>query len=376
MINNRDVQYNQNGGLYQRGKRYDVLKKQNVALEYLQMRDEVGPSGVNISEIAKRSKVSWKYAKKVVREYETTSNIRHPEEIRKSLQEERKKKKHLTIEEEVYLLALRAEDASRTNLEYIHLLSARYGRTVSSSFISDWFKKRFKYPGNFKKPNVVPLDKWRPINISRYLEYRCLMDAHPLHHLWCFLDEKHIINKDSIRAKSRADPLTGKMDHIPVSGDFRETYNLMAVVSLNPQKERNIEYSIGKDNNTSASFMNFIHYLINVGFFRHNEVLVMDNAAIHVGGEATNIREVMWETVVDNKPLRILVLFLPTRSPELNPIELIFHILSKRLQSYRYKTECLSGSEVMMKTQRILDEIEYEVIMKCYLHCGYLSGEP
>ena len=228
--------------------------------------------------------------------------------------------------------------------------------------------------GSFKAPNVVPLDKWRPINVSRYLEYKCLMQALPLHQLWSFIDEKHIVNRDTVRAKARANPLTGKMDNIPVSGDFRETYNLIAIVSLNPKKERSIEYSISKNNNNADTFMMFVHFLIESKFFRQNEVLVLDNAAIHVGGVASQLRDVLWNTVVDNEPLRVLVLFLPTRSPELNPIELIFHILAKRIQSFRYKTIGMDGQAVVKKTKQVLDEIEYEVILKCYQHCGYLSN--
>ena len=195
-----------------------------------------------------------------------------------------------------------------------------------------------------------------------------------MHQLWSFLDEKHIVNRDTIRDKARANPLTGKMDNIPVSGDFRETYNLMAIVSLNPEKERSIEYTIDRNNNNANAFMIFIHYLIDKKFFKPNEVLVLDNAAIHVGGVASQLRDILWNTLVDNEPLGVLVLFLPTRSPELNPIELIFHILARRIQSYRYKTIGPDGQAVVRKTKQVLDEIEYEVILKCYLHCGYLGS--
>ena len=197
------------------------------------------------------------------------------------------------------------------------------------------------------------------------------MDALPLQHLWCFLDEKHIVNKDALRAKTRKDPLTGKMDHIPVSGDFRETFNLMAIVSLNPTKSKSIEYHIDKNTNDAFSFVVFIEYLIETKYLKHNEVLVMDNAAIHVGGVAKNIQEILWNSVVEGSPLHILVIFLPTRSPELNPIELIFHILAKRIKSYRYKTTTTDGRAIIQKTQKVLNEIEYDVIMKCYIHCGY-----
>ena len=371
-MNNNDFDWNQNGGLYKRGKRYDLIKKQTVAVEYLTMRVESENGRINISEIAKRARVSWKYAKKIVTEYERTQTISDPSIQKKIIN--RPKRYHLSIEEEVFLLALRAEDPSRTNLEYIHLLAENYGRTVSSSFISKWFKNRFEFPANFKKPNVVPLDKWRPINIARFIEYKCLMDALPLHYMWCFLDEKHIVNKDTIRDKVRADPLTGKLPNIPVSGDFRETYNLMAIVSLNPEKRRSIEYSIAQKNNDSTAFMKFIHFLIESKFLHRNEVLVLDNAAIHVGGAAKDLKKILWDTIVDGEPLHVLVLFLPTRSPELNPIELIFHILAKRIRSFRYKGPNVNGQAVVRKTKKVLDEIEYEIILKCYLHCGYLDS--
>ena len=98
--------------------------------------------------------------KKIVLEYERTQTIADPLDEHKATINNCPKNNHLTIEEEVFLLALRAEDATRTNLEYIHLLAENYGKTVSSSFISKWFKRRFEFPADFKKPNVVPLDKW------------------------------------------------------------------------------------------------------------------------------------------------------------------------------------------------------------------------
>ena len=265
--------YNKNGGLYERGKGYDLRRKQTVAVEYYQLRSEVGINGITINEVARRAQVGWKYAKKVVEEYEQAATISDPLEKYLQLPTDDKKRSYLTIEEEVYLLALRAEDPTRTNLEYIHLLSTTYGRVVSSSFITSWFKKRFRFPGSFKTPNIVPLDKWRPIYVSRYFEYKCLMHALPLHQLWSFLDEKHIVNRDTVRAKARANPLTGKMDHIPVSGDFRETYNLMAIISLNPEKLKPVEYHIDKDNNNSYTFILFIQHLINVNFLKHNDSL-------------------------------------------------------------------------------------------------------
>ena len=63
----------------------------------------------------------------------------------------------------------------------------------------------------------------------------------------------------------------------------------------------------------------------------HNDVIIKDNARVHTGGAAADLEDWLWDHEVDGRPLRILVLYLPTRSPELNPIELCFHILSLRL---------------------------------------------
>jgi transposase len=59
----------------------------------------------------------------------------------------------------------------------------------------------------------------------------------------------------------------------------------------------------------------------------------MDNATIHTGGTVDVVNDLLWDTIIDRSPLHVLVIYLPTRSPELNPIELIFHILARRIRS-------------------------------------------
>jgi hypothetical protein len=51
-----------------------------------------------------------------------------------------------------------------------------------------------------------------------------------------FLDGKHIVNGDTLLKMVCADPLTGYVDAIPVSGDFRDAHNVFAVVSGSPTK--------------------------------------------------------------------------------------------------------------------------------------------
>jgi hypothetical protein len=143
------------------------------------------------------------------------------------------------------------------------------------------------------------------------------------------------VNHDVLSKKGRANPLTGYINFIPVTGNFRESCNIFAVISGNPTKPRPIEYRIDQENGSSATFLLFITALIISGFFKHEEVLVMDNARIHPGGDASGVETLLWETPIDGRPLHVLVVYLPTHSPELNPIE---YILTARIQSFRYRT--------------------------------------
>jgi hypothetical protein len=69
-----------------------------------------------------------------------------------------------------------------------------------------------------------------------------------------------------------------------VSGDFRETYNLIACINGNPLKAKPVVYTIGKENGTAAVFDSFCQMMVVSGWLRQDEIIVMDNAAIHTGG--------------------------------------------------------------------------------------------
>jgi hypothetical protein len=136
------------------------------------------------------------------------------------------------------------------------------------------------------------------------------------------------VNKDVLPNRVRACPLTGRVPAILVSGDFREAYNLFAIILTNPDKPYPIDYMIRRENGNATSFIAFIKHLIGTSFFLHDKILGMDNAAIHTGAEADIAEDLLWDMVVHGRPLNVLVVYLPTRAPELNPIQLFFHILA------------------------------------------------
>jgi hypothetical protein len=271
----------------------------------------------------------------------------------------------------LFLLSLRVEIPNRPNLDYCPELLDYNGTVISSSFVFDYFAKAWSCSGKYRKPNFIPLDKFRPDNVLKYAHYRLKVSLFQDHSRWNFLDEKHLVNKDVLPNCVRACPLTGRVPAIPVSGDFRKAYNLYAIISTNPDKPYPIDYMIGRENGNAASFVAFIEYLIGTRFFLHDKILVMNNAAIHTGAEADIVEDLLWDMVVDGRSLNVLVVYLPARAPELNPVELVFHILACQIRSFRYRMAGPCDAAVIHQTTRVLNDVTIETVVKCSIHCGY-----
>jgi hypothetical protein len=370
------ITVNKNGGFYELGKSYPFSKKWEVAAAYFRLWEAYWPVKPSMRSLAREVLVDDKFAKKVINELTATGHLQNPSITKLSKNVRRGVGLNFTLEEEVFLLSLRIECPYRPNTDYVAKLKDYYDRDVSASTISVWFKERYEYAGTYKVPNLVPIDKWLMRNASRVLQYRAIMDRFPDHSKWNFLDEKHVVNKDVLPKKIRADPLTGYVDAVEVSGDFREAHNIFAVVSGSPTKKVSISYHISKANGNATQFVAFIKMLIISNYFEHQEILVMDNARIHTAGEAECVEYFLWNTIVDGRPLHVKVVFLPTRCPELNPIEFMFHLLADRIRSFRYRIVGAIDSQVVDLIGEVLDDIKYETIVKTYIHCGYFHSRP
>ena len=236
-----------------------------------------------------------------------------------------------------------------------------------------WRKRRFEFDAALRKSSFIPKDKFKTMNWLKYFEYRMYVDYFSDHTIFYFLDEKHIHNHNGHDLRVRINPFMGEIDGIPVSGNFRDSYTITACISTNPNKDKHVYYKINKKLNTSKSFMEVIGEMVDQRFLLHHEILIMDNAAIYVGGEAKTLEDYLWNTHVDGKPLKVLVLFLPPCAPELNPIELIFNMLVQRLKSFHYRRMEGVSDSVMKRVEKVLNNIKYETIVRCYMHCGYLK---
>ena len=89
---------------------------------------------------------------------------------------------------------------------------------MSRPVISTWCNHGFDIKGGLRKPDLVPIDKFKPENMDRTYDYIYLMSqADPVR--LKFADEKHLKGRELSNKKFRRCPLTGRVEAIPVDPD-------------------------------------------------------------------------------------------------------------------------------------------------------------
>jgi hypothetical protein len=178
---------------------------------------------------------------------------------------------------------------------------------VSTSTVSRVWSHAFEFKASFLKPNLVPRDKFKIENVARAREFIDIVkQIDPVRLKFC--DEKHLKGSEIYNMKSRRDPLTGFVADVHTESDFRNTWTIIGFcgydMSTVPFFHQIREYT-----NTAESFAIAVEGAIAIGFLKPGDILVLDNASIHIFQENVVLEEWLWET------FRILLLTLPTRSP-------------------------------------------------------------
>lgn len=370
---------NANGGYYHKGDFYPYEKKLQVVEAYLKKWEQQFPEKPTYTSIATAERVSINTVRRYMKEYFEHGKITDPYSNRVARaglgREGYQFRTELGLEAEIHLLALRTDDPTRTLYNYVDELREEFGINVSTTYLSTWWKNRFLFEGTLRQTSMIPKDKFSPENWLRYYEFRMHINYIKDHTLFNFCDEKHLVNHNGKKLKVRKDPLTGDVPGVTVDSTFRDSHTIICTISANYRKGQHVYYTVTDEKNTAKKFMEYVENMVKDKFLIHNEVLILDNARIHTGKEAKNLEKYLWETVVDEKPLHIFVLFLPPRAPELNPIEIIFHILVLRLKSYHYRNAGGVNATVIKRAEQVLENISYETILRTCQHCGYLHEE-
>jgi len=124
------------------------------------------------------------------------------------------------------LIVLLRENPSRTLDSYRRELFNATGTITSTRTLCRFWQSGFDTPASLRKPNMIPIDKFKLDNISRVIDYiqlvlsldpRCLK----------FADEKSLKGAEIFNRKVRKDPLTGAVKPILTDPDFRNTCTII-----------------------------------------------------------------------------------------------------------------------------------------------------
>ena len=179
-----------------------------------------------------------------------------------------------------------------------------------------------------------------------------------------FGDEKHIKGAELWCRKTRRNVFSGVVPPITTHSDFRNTYTIIGFCGIDG-RVTSTRYGIVEGNNNADNFAIQVQLAVSTGCLLPYDVLVLDNAAIHTGGVNATLEDWLWVN------FRIFLLLLPARTPEWNPIELVWNILVQRLAVFSLELVCRFGSHsLVMASQVILDNITHEEVDGCYRKCG------
>ena len=355
---------NNHGRMYKRGAAYPVDLKLEVADAY---QEEARQSGKRpcLTNLAKRFRVDRKTVTKVEAELFAQGRVIPPEEIRANQDRPVGPGSQSLCQFELYIIMmLYWEDPKRHLRNYKDWLLLLTGNSVSKDTINRVLLYGFPYKGNMVKPNLVPLDKFKPENQVRAYEYlEFLFAVQPGKVI--FVDEKHLKGEELFSQKVRKDPTTGVTPVVLTDSDFRNTHCITAFCSINRTKASPVWFRIFDGINDADNFYETTVRCMKDGFFHPYDVIVADRATIH-----KDIEELLWDTC------RVLFIFLPSRTPEWNPKELNWQLLVKRLanmpitalESIRIKSGD-RGSIVAHAAADILNKMSFDDVSKNYSHC-------
>ena len=356
---------NENGGAYLSGTSLGYTKKVEVASVYERAREDCGERP-NISAIARECSTSTWFVRKIESELREFGRVLKEDEMPKRREGPIGPcSKSLDNDDMLILYQLYLDEPSRTRASYIQWLFYFTGKVVSESTISSFFNKCFINKGGLCRPNFVPYDKFRPENYEKMLEYVATVSNIDPSRIK-FGDEKHLKGQELFNRKVRRDVLTGVVPASLTTSDFRNTYTITGFCGIDPRSTP-VWYNIHDDTNGASEFAVQLEMAIMSGFFHRGDVLVLDNATIHNGGENSVLEDWLWDN------FGICLLFLPARSPELNPIEQVWKLLVQKMKKVPLNVMREAGADASAQAASvILSSMTHCDVAGCYKHCNYL----
>ncbi|KAL7546455.1 hypothetical protein ACHAWF_009789 [Thalassiosira exigua] len=361
------AEINQQGGIYIPRKAYDYRKKSEVAARYERAKEENGGPRHNIRALSRQCGVGRRFVDKVEKELEQYGRVLDPGEVYRNREGPIGPGSKAIDEQYSFVIHLLYHDEpSRTLSNYAQWLEYITGTAVCESTVSLFFKEAFPYSGNLCQPNIVPYDKFRPSNLAKATEYLVYVAFVDPRHIK-FGDEKLLKGRELFNRRPRRNLLTGVVPPVLAPPDFRNTtYAITGFCGIDTDVYA-LFFSIHESNNDATQFALDLEETLEYGVFKPGDILVLDNAnaAYHCGGENSILEYWLWSRH------GVFLLFLPPCCPELNPIELVWNTMVKRMKRIPPTiVSHISAHAAVIAAHCVLADVTHEDVLKMYKHSG------
>jgi hypothetical protein len=219
----------------------------------------------------------------------------------------------------------------------------------------DWIQKTIAevWGWTWRQSKIVAVNKFTGSNMQYWAEFASLVTDIDWRRLK-FMDESHCVSKDLSRSK-RCGPV-GKplrvFDSFP-----NQTRLTLTVLTAVDKPQAPVFYSLTPDINDRWSFFTFVMDAIDAGYIGAGDMLVLDNAPIHV---ADNMLTILLDAL---RAIGADFVRLPAYSPELNPCEPVFGLLKEKLRHNAFPNMALIDRLVA-----VLRTVSFANVMAFYSH--------
>jgi hypothetical protein len=262
-----------------------------------------------------------------------------------------------------YLLNLWQLNNRFTLCDYAYCLATDRGTFVSRAVIGKWFLTTFPFKGSMRKLNKVPINKFTDNNILHCAEFMYCVEQIPP---WClvFGDEKPLKGGELFNRWGCADPLTGVVKDFVLDSDWHNTYAITGLCWIGRDRPP-FSFIVHDGSNNAAVFCDMVIQNLSCGFLQPGDFLVLDNELINHFQESTGLDAYFWNYH------GIFLQFLPTRSPELNPIELLWNIIVQRLKHFPLSDDYGPCAHwVGRAAEMLMNEFTHDKVDASFCHCG------
>jgi len=175
-----------------------------------------------------------------------------------------------------------------------------------------------------------------------------------------FLDEASFVSRNLHSHKVYAP--RGEKVFVFHGEPLAETLSVTLSTHLN--KPKCLVGTMVSDTNSQYDFTSYLIYILSMDFVEHGDFIVLDNATIH---SATDTFRMVYD-LCEAKDVRII--FLPTYSPELNPVELCWAQIKRHIkESRRLQTSAANRNPLSLEIALGIAKITPVQLVNYYSKC-------